>query len=63
MDYSDFRIVTNTAPVRMSGQVQEFLTRTPTDDAPEPGTQMLVGGALAVSARCLRKLRKRRAVR
>ncbi len=50
-DYGDFRIITNTGPVQVSGQVQEFLTRTQ-QDAPEPGTQLLVGLAL-VGAACM----------
>ncbi len=56
-DYGDFRIVTNTAPVQPVGQVQEFLTRTPPDPAPEPGTQLLAGLAL-VGASCVARRRR-----
>jgi len=57
-DYEDFRIVTNTGPVRQSGQVPEFLTRTQSTAAPEPGTQLLAGFAL-VGASCVwRRIRK-----
>lgn len=58
-DYGDFAIVTNVGPVQQSGQVQEFLTQLPanlqlesfdqtqTNIAPEPGTQAMIGLALA----------------
>jgi hypothetical protein len=46
MDYTDFRIVTNLAPVLSIGQVQEFLIRTQTSPAPEPNTQVSLGLAL-----------------
>jgi hypothetical protein len=59
-DYGDFRIITNTGPVQMSGQVQEFLTVTQPDAAPEPSTQMLAGLGL-VGASCMgRRIRKAR---
>jgi hypothetical protein len=35
-DYGHFRIITNTGPVQLSGQVQEFLTRRQSSDAPDP---------------------------
>jgi hypothetical protein len=59
IDYGDFAIVTNTGPVRQSGQVQEFLTQLPSNMAfqpsgqtqsniaPEPGTLAMIGLALA----------------
>jgi hypothetical protein len=35
-DYGHFRIITNTGPVQLSGQVQEFLTRRQSSDVPDP---------------------------
>jgi hypothetical protein len=59
-DYSDFRIVTNVAPVLQSGQVQEFLIRVTSSEVPEPTTE-LFGGLGLVGASCVwRKLRKAR---
>ena len=56
-DYSNFRIVTNSGPVRQVGQVQEFLVRTQSSDAPESSTQLLAGLGL-VGASCVwRRLR------
>ena len=51
-DFGDFRIVTNVAPVQQSGQVQEFLIRMPSSDAPEPNTQLLAGLGL-IGASCV----------
>jgi hypothetical protein len=50
-DYTDFRVVTNTAPVLATGQVQEFLTRVQPAQAAEPGTELLIGFGL-VSLAC-----------
>jgi hypothetical protein len=72
VDYGNFAIVTNTAPVRQSGQVQEFLTELPanlrlesldptqTNIAPEPATQALIGLALACTGWLGRRRRTRR---
>ena len=58
-DYGDFRIVTNVGPVQPYGQVQEFLIRTQSSDAPEPNTELLAGLGL-VGASCIwRRLRLR----
>ena len=58
VDYGDFRIVTNVAPVQPTGQVQEFLIRVTSSDVPEPTTE-LFGGLGLVGASCVwRKLRK-----
>jgi len=58
-DYGDFRIVTNTGPVQLSGQVQEFLMRTQ-PNAPEPSTLPLAGLGL-VGASCMgRRIRRAR---
>jgi hypothetical protein len=59
-DYGDFRLVTNTGPVRMFGQVQEFLIRTQSNPAPEPSTQLFVGLALVGVSCVWRSLRRRR---
>ena len=59
VDYGDFRVVTNLGPVQQSGQIQEFLTRTQSGDAPEPNTQLLVGIALAGVAGICRRRRRR----
>jgi hypothetical protein len=43
----NFEIITNVGPLKMTGQVQEFITMVP---APEPGTwAMLLCGALALA--------------
>lgn len=66
-DYGDFAIVTNTGPVQLSGQIQEFLTevppnvapqfgpQTPTNAAPEPRTEAMIGLALAVAGSVCRR--------
>lgn len=41
IDLSDFRVVTNTQPVTLTGQTQEFLIR-----VPEPGSLLLLGAGL-----------------
>ncbi len=51
INLSDFSIVTNTGPLTLTGQVQEFIVRTP-----EPGTlALLICGLLALSARLMRR--------
>ena len=65
-DYGDFRVVTNTGPVQPSGQVQEFLTRVPSnapsDSVPEPSTQLTVGLALVGGSWVWRKCRRTRSL-
>ena len=69
-NYGNFAVVTNIGPVRQSGQIQEFLTELParsqsfeppnpgqSDMAPEPGTQAMIGLALAVAG-CLYRRRR-----
>jgi hypothetical protein len=51
INLSDFSIVTNTGPLTLTGQVQEFIVRTP-----EPGTlALLICGLLALCVRLLRR--------
>jgi len=66
-DYGNFAIVTNTGPVELTGQVQEFLTempsnlvpqfgpQTPANAAPEPRTAAMIGLALAVAGSVRRR--------
>ncbi len=55
MNYNNFRVITNLAPVQLTGQVQEFLTILPTVGAlsvyntvatPEPQPILLIGSSL-----------------
>lgn len=50
INYDNFRIVTNVGPVKLTGQVQEFVTilsaSTPVTTTPEPGPALLVGAGL-----------------
>ena len=57
-DYGDLRIVTNVGPVQPSGQVQEFLIRVESSDAPESTTQLLAGLGLVGASCAWRRLRR-----
>ena len=51
INLSDFSIVTNTGPLTLTGQMQEFIVRTP-----EPGTlALLICGLLALCVRLMRR--------
>lgn len=56
-NYTDFRVVTNVGPVLPNGQVQEFLTSVQSNQAPEPGAQLLIGLGL-VSLSCAWRYRR-----
>ncbi len=72
VDYGNFAIITNTAPVRETGQVQEFLTQLPAGSefqsfdqtqaniAPEPGTLAMIGLALVGAGWIGRRRRAKR---
>ncbi len=67
LDYENYRVVTNVAPVYKTGQVQEFLTILPSTSSfvsssspaplatPEPGTAILMGSTVLLAAFVLKK--------
>jgi len=67
LDYENYRVVTNVAPVYKTGQIQEFLTILPSTSSfvsssspaplatPEPGTAILMGSTVLLAAFVLKK--------
>ncbi len=73
LDYSNYRVVTNVAPVMKTGQVQEFLTIlqpgspliTKGGDlaTPEPGTAFLMGTGILLAALVWKRTHAKKAAR
>jgi len=73
LDYSNYRVVTNVAPVEKTGQVQEFLTILPPGSplitrggdlaTPEPGTAFLMGAGILFAALVLKRTHAKKALR
>ena len=72
INYDNFRVVTNEAPVLKTGQIQEFLTMLPpgsslapptTSAVPEPASAMLMGSVLLLVGLGGKAVRKRRTPR
>jgi hypothetical protein len=55
MSFGNFRVVTNVAPVYLTGQVQEFIIIVPPSPVPEPATLALFGSGLIAIATAVRR--------
>ncbi|MCL4522311.1 MAG: PEP-CTERM sorting domain-containing protein [Acidobacteria bacterium] len=55
INFANFRVVTNVAPVYLTGQVQEFIIIVPPGQVPEPATLALFGTGLIAVATLVRR--------